>query len=115
MIEEINIRVAKCKFALWQLRRQPRKPVSERALWSALWTSTAEVRQSLLRQYRLVPVHAQLGHKKDPGVLFQGGFRVLAEVTQTRDEDIRQALQEAHQPCHAHAGQARDGNRDTIT
>jgi hypothetical protein len=39
-------------------------------------------------------VHAQLGNKKNPEGFFEHGFKVLAEITQTRDEDIRQALLE---------------------
>lgn len=43
---------------------------------------------------RLMTVYRELGDKDRRAAVFTQGFRVLAEVTQTRDEDIRQALLE---------------------
>jgi len=39
-------------------------------------------------------IHVELGGKNVPRVIFDNGFKVLAAATETRDEDIRQALLE---------------------
>lgn len=58
------------------------------------WCGSDECPVSPSTARRLMSVHAQLGHEKNHAGFLQHGFTVLAEVTQTRDEDIRQALLE---------------------
>jgi hypothetical protein len=58
------------------------------------WCGSGECPVSATTARRLMSVHAQLGNKKNPEGFFEHGFKVLAEITQTRDEDIRQALLE---------------------
>lgn len=71
------------------------------------WCNSDECPISLTTAKRLISVNLQLGEKKSPGVFFEHGFKVLAEITQTRDEDIRQALLEHIEQ------EAEDGNKIT--
>lgn len=59
------------------------------------WCESAECPVGYKTAQRLITVNEQIGHKKDPGSFLENtGFKVLAAITQTRDEDIRQALLE---------------------
>lgn len=58
------------------------------------WCGSDECPVSAWTARRLMAIYNELGNKKLPGQLFNHSFQVLAHVTQTRDEDIRQALLE---------------------
>lgn len=58
------------------------------------WVKSSECPVGKTTAYRLMSVHAELGSKSSLKELFENGLNVLAEVTQTRDEDIRAALLE---------------------
>ena len=58
------------------------------------WIKSSECPVGRATAFKLIAVHSELGDKSTPSVLFEHGFNVLASVTQTRDEDIRQALLE---------------------
>lgn len=58
------------------------------------WCGSSECPISWATAKRLMAITAELGNKKDHSDLFRQSFMVLAHATQTRDEDIRQALLE---------------------
>ncbi len=58
------------------------------------WCGSDECPVSTITAQRLMAVHRELGRKNNGAVVFNHSFQVLADVTQTRDEDIRQALLE---------------------
>ena len=59
------------------------------------WCESAECPVGYSTAKRLMSVQEQLSIKKSPGDYFEvAGIKVLAEITMTRDEDIRQALLE---------------------
>ncbi len=58
------------------------------------WCGSDECPVSAFTARRLMAINSELGSKKLGSQLFNHSFEVLAHVTQTRDEDIRQALLE---------------------
>lgn len=72
------------------------------------WCESAECPVGYSTAKRLMSVHEQLSIKKSPGDFFEvAGIKVLAEITMTRDEDIRAALLEHIEK------EAEDGNKVT--
>lgn len=72
------------------------------------WCESAECPVGYSTAKRLMSVQEQLSIKKSPGDYFEvAGIKVLAEVTMTRDEDIRAALLEHIEK------EAEDGNKVT--
>lgn len=51
------------------------------------WCGSEECPVGYKTAQRLMAVNAELGNRKDGTVLFNHSFQVLADVTQTRDED----------------------------
>jgi hypothetical protein len=58
------------------------------------WCDSGECPVMYKTAQKLMSVQSELGAKKEVNFLFNHGFEVLSKVTQTRDEDIRQALLE---------------------
>lgn len=58
------------------------------------WLNSDECPIGRMTAFNLMSVYSELGGRSTSSVLFEHGFNVLASVTQTRDEDIRQALLE---------------------
>ena len=56
------------------------------------WCGSDECPVSYKTAQKLMSVTNELGSKKESQLLFEQGFNVLKAITQTRDEDIRQAL-----------------------
>ncbi len=75
--------------------REAKRVCREDGTLFTAWCESSECPVGYKTAQRLVTVHEQIGHKKDPGSFFENtGFKVLAAITQTREEDIRQALLE---------------------
>ena len=58
------------------------------------WCGSEECPVGYKTAQQLMSVNRELGSKKEVNLLFNHSFEVLSRVTQTRDEDIRQALLE---------------------
>lgn len=58
------------------------------------WIKSSECPVGKTTAYKLLSVHSELGSKSSGTELFKHGLEVLSHITQTRDEDIRQALLE---------------------
>lgn len=58
------------------------------------WCDSSECPVNYRTAARLMSVYCELGNKNDTRVIFNQAFGVISQITQTRDEDIRQALLE---------------------
>jgi hypothetical protein len=58
------------------------------------WIKSSECPVGKTTAYKLLSVYGELGSKSSGTELFRHGLEVLSHITQTRDEDIRQALLE---------------------
>jgi hypothetical protein len=73
--------------------RDAKRVCKEDGTLFAAWCESNECPVGYRTATRLISVSDRLGNNA-PGGIFENGFRVIAEITQTRDEDIRQALLE---------------------
>lgn len=74
--------------------REAKRVCKEDGTLFTAWCESGECPVSYKTAQQLIAVHAELGDKKEHAILSNLGFRVLATVTQTREEDLRAALLE---------------------
>lgn len=72
-------------------RIQPKRVCKEDGTLFTAWCESSECPVGYKTAQQLISVHAELGGKKEVNLLFKNGLDVLGRVTQTREEDIRQA------------------------
>ncbi len=85
--------------------REAKQVCKEEGTLFTAWCESAECPVGYKTAQRLMTVSEQIGIKKDMQVLSSMAFGVISAVTQTRDEDIRQALIE-HLKDSAENGEA---------